>query len=174
MQFGSCPGAPGALPHIRTRDVSSVNFAGPLWAPRPQTPHGFELGALIWSGLYCDAPTDSMFTARMLQFRGCSRPERPFLANKACWLCYAIVHASRIPPSPSQNSHFCDVHWLSGVVGLRSLLEDGKTKGTTTKKKSAKTTTTGVNIKTFAIARSGSFLQASWGHRNVRRRRRRK
>ena len=72
-----------------------------------------------------------------------------------------IVHASRIPTSPSKNSHLCEVHWLSGIVGLCSLLEHGRTKGTTTKKKSAKTrtttttTTTGVNINTFAIVRSG-------------------
>ena len=71
-------------------------------------------------------------------------------------------HASRIPTNPSQNSHFCDVRWLWGVVGLRSLLEHGRTKRTTTKKKSAKrttmtrTTTTGVNSNTFAIVRSGS------------------
>eukprot|EP00959_Pyramimonas_sp_CCMP1952_P268229 5608484-Pyramimonas_sp.AAC.1 len=33
-------------------------FKGPLWAPWPQIPLGSEFGALAWTGLYSEGPSD--------------------------------------------------------------------------------------------------------------------
>ena len=69
------------------------------------------------------------------------------------------------------------MHWLSGVVGLCSLLEHGGTKGTAANKKSAKTTTmgtattttttAGVNMNTSWTVRSASVSLAYWGQSSV-------
>eukprot|EP00959_Pyramimonas_sp_CCMP1952_P325030 6803360-Pyramimonas_sp.AAC.1 len=33
-------------------------FKGPLWAPWPQTSQGYGFGALAWTGLYSEGPSD--------------------------------------------------------------------------------------------------------------------